>query len=113
MTTFFALLGTAGLWVLYEIAGQLIGELLWMVLGPVLRPVVRLAGRLLSGRTVALLWIASIASYGIFPYAQDAGPLAVQTLGFVAFMGLTPLALMATFALRHRRRGRALRGLPA
>lgn len=104
MTTFFALLAAAALWVLYELVGQLVGELLCMVLAPVFRPIGRLASRLLSARTVVLLWMGSIASYAFLPWSMDSPSALAQALGFAAFMGLTPLALMATFALRDRRR---------
>lgn len=113
VTTFFALLGAAGLWVLYELIGQLVGDVLRMVLGPVFRPIGRVAARLLSGRTVVLLWMGSIASYGLLPWSMDAPSPLMRALGLAAFVGVTPLALVATLALRHRRRARALRGLPA
>jgi hypothetical protein len=107
VTTFFTVLGAVPL--LYELVGQIVGELLVMVLGPVFRPIERLAGRLLSGRSVALLWMGSIASYGFLPWSMDASAPVVRALGFVAFMGLTPLALMGTFSLRGRRRAEQAR----
>ncbi|WP_420126879.1 hypothetical protein [Longimicrobium sp.] len=103
MTTFLSLLAAAGLWILYEIAGQLAGGVLGVVLAPVFGPIGRLAGLLLCGWTVALLWMGAIASYGFLAWSMDSPSLLARALGFAAFMGLTPLALMGTFELRHRR----------
>jgi hypothetical protein len=105
--TVFTVLGAVPF--LFELVGQLVGELLVMVLGPVLRPIGRLASRLLNRWTVRLLWIGALASFGFWPYSVNAESVVIQTLGFVAFMGLTPLALMGTFSLRGRRRAEQAR----
>lgn len=94
---------------LYELIGGIIGEVLGLVLGPVLRPIGRLADRLLNRWTVRLLWIGALASAGVWPSTVNAESVVVQALGFVAFMGLTPLALMGTFSLRGRRRAERVR----
>jgi hypothetical protein len=107
VTTVFTVLGAVPF--LFELVGQLLGELLGMVLGPVFRPIGRLAGRLLNRWTVRLLWIGSLASFGFWPYSVNAESVVIQTLGFVAFMGLTPLALMGTFSLRARGRAEQAR----
>jgi hypothetical protein len=89
---------------LYELIGGIVGEVLGLVLGPVFRRIGRLASRLLNRWTVRLLWIGALASFGFWPYTVNAESVAVQVLGFVAFIGLTPLALMGTLSLRGRRR---------
>jgi hypothetical protein len=127
MTTFFCLLGAGVLWVLYEIVGTIAFGLLREVLGPVLRPVWRVirfvlrpVGRVLSpvlepinhlaegplgGRGVALLWVGALASYCFLPYSSsDAASPAARAVGLVAFLLLTPVALVRTMDLRHRRR---------
>lgn len=105
VTALLSLLGAAALWLLFEIVGAIVGDLLEMVLRPVLRPIEHLAGRLLNAGTVRLLWLGALASLAVWPYTLNAPRDAVRLLGFIAFMALTPLALMATFAWRDRRAG--------
>lgn len=93
--TFLSIVAGFLLWIVFELAG-------W-ALAPVLRPIGRALGRMLNRWTVRLLWIGALASFGFWPYSRNAESAVVQTVGFVAFMGLTPLALMGTFSLRARR----------
>ena len=127
MTAFFCLLGAGVLWILYEILGaiafgclgELLGVVLWpvwrvvsfvlrpvrRVLGPVLRPISHLAEGRLGGRGVALLWLGALASYYFLPYSSsDAASPAARAVGLAAFLLLTPVALVRTIDLRHRRR---------
>jgi hypothetical protein len=113
LTTILSLLAAAALWLVYEFVGTILGEILWMVLGPVLRPIGRLASRLLSGRTVTILWMGALASYAFLPWSADSPSRTVRILALVAFMALTPLALMGTFSLRGRRASPGLRGRAA
>lgn len=99
--TFLSIVAGFLLWIVFELVG--------MALAPVLRPIGRALGRMLNPWTVRLLWIGALASYGFWPYTVNAQSVVVQTLGFVAFMGLTPLALMGTFSLRGRRRAEQAR----
>lgn len=99
--TFLSILAGFLLWIMFELVG-------W-ALAPVLRPVGRAFERMLNRWTVRLLWVGALASYGLWPYAVNAESIVVQALGFVAFMGLTPLALMSTFSLRDRRRAERAR----
>jgi hypothetical protein len=107
VTALLSLLCAAALWLLYEIVGLVVGDLLRMVFGPVLRPIGHLAGRMLNAWTVRLLWLGALASLVLWPYTLHAPGEAVHLLGSIAFMALTPLALMATFAWRDRGYGSA------
>lgn len=102
--TFLSIVTGFLLWIVFELVG-------W-ALAPVLRPIGRAFGRMLNRWTVRLLWIGALASYGFWPYSLNAESVVVQVLGFVAFMGLTPLALMGTFSLRDRRRAERARFAP-
>jgi hypothetical protein len=82
--------GLFGLWIATEMG--------W------LDPVGRAMGRMTNRWTVALLWIGAVAALGLMPYTSNAASPSVRTLGLVAIMGLTPLALMGAFTLRDRRR---------
>lgn len=84
-------------------------ELVGMALAPVLRPIGSALGRMLNRWTVRVLWIGALASYGFLPYSLNTESAVVQTLGFVAWMGLSPLALMGTFSLRARWRAEGAR----
>ena len=95
MSTFLSILTGIAVWIAIE--------LMWMALTPIHRPITRAISRSVNRWTVAALWIGALASYPFLPYSMDAASRAVQVLGFAAFMGLTPLALMGTFGLRHRR----------
>ncbi|HEU4885095.1 MAG TPA: hypothetical protein VFT45_22735 [Longimicrobium sp.] len=96
MSGWLTIVGGFGLWIVIELAGT--------ALAPVFRPIGRAIGRMTNRWTVGLLWMGALASYAFVPYASNAVSPVVGTLGFVAVMGLTPLALMGTFALRGRRR---------
>lgn len=104
LTIILCLLGCAVLWLLREIAGQMLGGLMGRALSPILRPVERAARRMLNRWTAALLWIAALASYALLPATLGSSSSAIRTAGFLAFLGMTPLALMATLAVRERRR---------
>jgi hypothetical protein len=127
MTTFLCLLGAGILWVVYEILGaiafgclgEVLGVVLWpvwrvvsfvlrpvgRVASPVLRPISHLAEGRLGGRGVALLWVGALASYCFLPYSSsDAASPAARAVGLVAFLLLTPVALVRTIEWRHRRR---------
>src|SRR5829696_3315392 len=101
MSGFLSIVGGFGLWIVFELA--------CMALAPVLRPVGRAIARWTNRWTVGLLWMGALASYAFLPSAVNGASAAIRTLEFVAFMGLTPLALMGTFALRDRRRAQRAR----
>lgn len=94
------------LWVIFAIAliPQMLAELLGEVVWWIVRPFFRLGARMLNRVTLTLLWAAALGSFVLLPYGQNASSTVVQAFGLLAFMGMTPLALTATF---HRRRTRA------
>lgn len=99
MDSVFALLGAAGVWLLWELLGEVVGE----ILRPVLSPIAHLLVRLISGWAVALLWICAVLSVVLWRSSLSSPSTAIRVAGLLLFLGAIPTAVMVTFEWRSRR----------
>lgn len=95
MSRVLALLGVVGMWLVWELLGELIFE-------AVLRPLFSFFEKLISGTTVLLLWIAALASVLWFSQLAS-GSTDTRAWPLIAFLTLSPAALSASFVWRDKR----------